>query len=233
MSGKYFASGYNQNLKPYGHSCQIEMANLIETFLGEIFRLRGENRYLRRRINVWDKSCYNCGMRGHLARACCRPSRSDCNWRSNESAEAGGPTNTSDQEVWTPDTPDATQLGGLEENVTAQEKSTGVSMDTSSSSSECESDKEINQDIDINQVSSSPSDITSDNFPAEQRHHQVTLHRLTSGPASQIQNLRDQLKAWYSYTDPEHSEMHDITKQVIHRKHVDPPPSDMAIDKLA
>ena len=56
----------------------------LENVFGELFYLRGENEYLKKRI--WetrraDKRCYTCGMVGHLARACCRQSRTNCNWR--------------------------------------------------------------------------------------------------------------------------------------------------------
>ena len=59
-------------------------SSCYENLVREISWLRNENLYLRKRIRR-EKRCYNCDMPGHLARACCRPSRSDCNWRTGNS----------------------------------------------------------------------------------------------------------------------------------------------------
>ena len=71
--------------------------NVIGNFMREISWLRGENSYLRKRIihhKLQQKRCYNCYMPGHVARACCRPSRTESNWRTTDSSEAPAPIDT-------------------------------------------------------------------------------------------------------------------------------------------
>ena len=87
--------------------CQ-NIRNLLESYVAEIFVLRRENEYLKKEIihqKFLRKKCFNCGMEGHIARACCRPSRTDVNWRTGlVNASCGSGNNTSQ---WTPDTPEA------------------------------------------------------------------------------------------------------------------------------
>ena len=79
---------------------------MIKNLFCKLFWLRGENQYLRQKIqNVRreEKRCWNCGMRGHLARACCYKSHTECNWQKDTvSSESSTP--------WLPDSPALTPI---------------------------------------------------------------------------------------------------------------------------
>ena len=69
----------------------VALNTVIENFVREIMCLRNENQFLRRKFRA-EKKCYNCNMPGHLARACCRPSKTDCNWRTGTASQDIAPS---------------------------------------------------------------------------------------------------------------------------------------------
>ena len=81
------------------------IGDVIKSFVDEINWLRNQNTILYgklRRKNFEEKKCFRCGMPGHLERMCCRPSRSDCNWRERNEDVGAPPPATAPPSVATP-----------------------------------------------------------------------------------------------------------------------------------
>ena len=124
----------------------------LENIFGELHWLRGENLYLKQRIRegrISEKRCYTCGMRGHLARACCSKSRSDCNWRTTDNDNTEG----SNASTWVPATPDPTPIREkaevrlLAEDVVCDDYRQAPQFQLSTIELESENSHEITQDI--------------------------------------------------------------------------------------
>ena len=85
---------------------------LVESIFSELFWLRGENAYLQKKLRDVkrnEKCCWNCGMKGHLARACCNRSRTDSNWRASEEPLVNSDS-TCNATPWLPATPASTPI---------------------------------------------------------------------------------------------------------------------------